>query len=745
MSSQNDREDELVTVAIAATFVAEPAEQPLGFWLQELGVPAQITFAPYNQIFQELVNPSSLLATNHNGVNVILARFEDWGHSATEAEAITETGFDSSRSMERNVRDFINALKRAVDRSQIPHLVFLCPASVTATLNPQQAMACRDMEELIASELAEVNGVHVVTTQQLAATYPVAEYYDAYGDQLARMPFTPLFFTALGTMIARKIFALKSARPKVIVLDCDQTLWGGVCGEDGALGVEIDPPRRAIQEFMVRQHDAGMLLCLCSKNNEEDVLEVFARRAEMVLKREHMVSWRINWRSKSENIRSLARELNLGLESFVFMDDDPVECAEVQANCPEVLTFRLPQSPPTIARVLNHLWILDQLKVTDEAKQRTDLYKQNAQRDLFRTGLSFKDFLASLDLKVEISALASEQVPRVAELTQRTNQFNLTTIRRSEGEIQKLCRPGGAECLVVHVKDRFGDYGLVGVMIFTVDARAVNTDTFLLSCRALGKGVEYQMLVRLAEIAQQRGLNRIDARYLQTKKNRPAIEFLDGIGAAFRESFDGGSVFRFPAEFAVSVSYDPQITERAGADTTEQQGAAVDAVHLVADARAKVDLLVWIAEEMYDAGRIQKVIAAQRRIRPKIKAPFVAPRARLEQKLAAMYAEILGVEQVGVDDSFFDLGGHSLLAMQLLSRIRQEFQTEIPIAVLFNGEFTVAELAKTVGRNQQQASPDQIDTILEQLDGLSDKEVKDLLAGSDAPGGERKVEKRKVE
>jgi len=737
MSSRHERNNEVATVAIAATFVAEPVEQSLGFWLQELGMPARIAFAPYNQVFQELLDSSSLFATNHNRVNVILTRFEDWSSGKTDVAANTERVSEFSQNIERNVRDFIRALTGAAQRSPTLHLVFLCPPSATTARDPKRAIFCKQMEELVLSDLADTDGVYVVTSQELAATYPVAEYYDQHADELAHIPFNPVFFTALGTMIARKISALNGARPKVIVLDCDHTLWGGVCGEDGPLGVQIDPARRAIQEFMVRQHDAGMLLCLCSRNNEEDVFEVFEQRAEMAMKREHIVSWRINWRLKSENIKSLARELNLGLESFIFMDDDPVECGEVQANCPGVLTFRLPENPSTAARFLNHLWILDHLNVTEEATKRTELYKQNVQRDLFRKGsLSFKDFLASLGLKVDISTVASDQIPRVAELTQRTSQFNLTTTRRSEAQLRELCRPGGAECFVVRVRDRFGDYGLVGVIIFTVSAGTLSTDTLLLSCRALGKGVEHQMLAKLGEIAQQRGLDCIDALYLKTKKNSPALDFLNGLSVGIREVFDGGCLFRLPAESAVSVSYDSQVAEQASEPQADQQAPVLDPSSYVADMRDKADLLSSIAEEMYDAEQIHEVIVAQARTRPTLKTSFVAPREPVEEKVAAIYAEVLGVEQVGVHDNFFDLGGHSLLAMQVLSRIRQAFQIEIPIGVLFTGEFSVAELAKTVGNNQvEQAIPDQVDAVLKQLEGLSDEEVKELLAGS----GEREL------
>ena len=259
-----------------------------------------------------------------------------------------------------------------------------------------------------------------------------------HSDRLAHIPFTPLFFSALATMLARKIYALTSNPYKVIVVDCDQTLWGGVCGEDGAAGIAITPPWKKIQEFLLAQYHAGMLLCLCSKNNEADVVEVFTNRSDMPLKLDHFVARRINWRQKSENIRALAQELNLGSDSFIFLDDDPVECAEVQSHCPEVLTFQVPRDPEQAGRFLSHLWIFDHLKVTAEGQQRNLAYKQSSERTSFhKASLSFSDFLAGLDLTIEISPLVPRQIPRVAELTQRTNQFNFTTQRRSESEIQQ--------------------------------------------------------------------------------------------------------------------------------------------------------------------------------------------------------------------------------------------------------------------------------------------------------------------
>ena len=183
-------------------------------------------------------------------------------------------------------------------------------------------------------------------------------------------PIHPLFYAASGTILARKIHALISLPYKVVVLDCDNTLWKGVIGEDGIDGITIPPGLGRLQQFMVELAGKGILLCLCSKNDESDVLEVFEQRPDMVLKRDHLVSWRINWMPKSENIKSLAQELNLGLDSFIFLDDNPVECAEVRSGCPEVLTLRLPIERD-IAGFLKHVWAFDRLNVTSEDQQRT--------------------------------------------------------------------------------------------------------------------------------------------------------------------------------------------------------------------------------------------------------------------------------------------------------------------------------------------------------------------------------------
>ncbi|MFN6465769.1 MAG: non-ribosomal peptide synthetase [Nostoc sp. DedVER02] len=652
--------------------------------------------------------------------------------------------------LEQTVKDFGSALKTATTRSSpIPYLICICPPSPT---NEAASNVFHEkMQELLAAELKNVSGAYLIKNQELTSTYPVKEYYDPYGDELGHIPYTPTFFCALGTMLARKIFALQSYPYKVIALDCDYTLWSGVCGEDGVAGVKIDPPFRSLQEFIVAQQAAGKLICLCSKNQEEDVFAVFDQHQDMVLKRHHLVNWRINWESKSENLKSLATELQLSLDSFIFIDDNPVECAEVKANCPEVLTLQLPQECDRIPQFLEHIWAFDQLQTTQEDQQRTNLYQQNVQRQrLQQDSLSFSDFLAQLNLEIEISPMQNEQLSRVAQLTQRTNQFNLTTIRRSEAEIQQLCNLERLECRVVKVKDRFGDYGLVGLFLFESQENALSVDTFLLSCRVLGRGVEHKMLAYLGTLAQERGLERVELFYTPTKKNQPAWDFLVSVGRQFQQEKDGGWLFEFPSQTASETNLlhisdtDTVVKESNGSirETASSKSNKVlisdkdnvvrEAVKVASSKSNKVlvsdgftvdinfdrepksdssvkrasfaDFFERIARNLYSPELILKEIASrQQRQRPQLDIEFVAPRTPIEKAIAHLFAEALKLDRVGIDDNFFELGGDSIRGAILINKLQAQLNEIIHFVVLFDTK-TVAQLASYIEEHYPQTA-----------------------------------------
>jgi FkbH-like protein len=682
-------------IAISATFTAEPVEESLRFWLDELGWRDAVRFAPFNQVFQQLLDPAGLLAANHSGVNVLLVRLEDWGPDQDDAR-----------------RRLVDAVRFAARSWSVPILIVFCPSS------PEFPAG----ERAVRAELSGLASVHVVTPDELFDLYPVAPVHDPHSDELGRVPYTPLFFAALGTLVARKIHALRMTPFKVIALDCDDTLWRGVCGEDGPEGVVIDPPRRELQEFMVRQHDAGMLLCLASKNNIEDVVETFRAHPEMPLRLDHFVSHRVNWDSKGHNLHGLAEELRLGLDTFILIDDNPKECSEVKAACPEVLALALPPAEEEIPAFLAHVWAFDRLRVTEEDRRRAALYAVEAERARReREAPSIEDFLRSLQLQIRIQPARPDQLPRVAQLTQRTNQMNFTTVRRTESELQAFLAAGG-ECLAVEVEDRFGSYGLTGVMLFTGAADALAIDTFLLSCRALGRGVEHRMLRRLGEIARQRGLAVVDAPFVPSPRNRPALLFLDHAGGRYEEPCEGGLRFRFPAEVAAGLDYQPA---EAGAAAPPPRPAAS-----VRPVRADYER---IASQLRTPEAVLERLAARRRPRAAPRQPGPEPRTGLERELASLWAGLFGLPAVGIHDNFFDLGGHSLMAVRLLARVRERYGVDLSLEVVYAGDFTVAALARAIERNQaEQAGGAGYGELWREIENLSDDQVRALLAGEDA-------------
>jgi len=520
------------TIALTATFTAEPVAEPLNFWMNELDLRCLVKFGPFDQVFQQLLDPASVLSTNQSGLNVVLIRLEDWWRGAGGLDSGHDGRENVQERVQRNAKDLLEAMKFASVNSKVFYLLCFCPASGRIQADETLARFFDTLEAQIAERLKDVSGTYVVTSAESKALYPVTEYEDQKANEVSHVPYTRQYFHALGTIIARRFYRIHTPLHKVIVLDCDNTLWQGVCGEDGASGVRVGPAFSDLQEFILAQRDAGMLVCLCSKNSEEDVWSVFEKNPGMVLKREHFVSSRINWQPKSENLRSLSAELKLGMDSFIFLDDSAVECAEVEARCPEALTLQLPEQNTDFKRFLSHVWAFDHLKITEEDRKRSDFYARNAEREkLSAQSMRLEDFLAGLELQLEFLPMTRAELPRVAQLTQRTNQFNFTSVRRTENEVEQLCLAGNAECLVIRLRDRFGDYGLVGAMIFTRRPGLLDVDNVLLSCRALGRRVEHRILSHLDRIARKEDRGNIRIHFVPTPKNQPARDFLESIGA----------------------------------------------------------------------------------------------------------------------------------------------------------------------------------------------------------------------
>ncbi|MDX2093750.1 MAG: HAD-IIIC family phosphatase [Kofleriaceae bacterium] len=720
----SDVHESEAAIAIAATFTAEPVEEPLQFWFEKLARRTEVRFAPFNQVFQQLLDPTSPLSRDPRARRVIAVRIEDW----LRADQLDGAGLTTAfvESVERNLRELVTAIETSAARTPAPHVVCFCPPGATLGRDVERTAYLAEQEHAVVAKLEGIAGVLACSSATLAELYPITEALDPLAEELGRIPYTRAFFTALGTLIARKLHTLTQPPCKVIVLDCDNTLWRGVLGEDGIEGLVISPVHQALQAFMVERSREGVLLCLCSKNAEGDVLDVLDRRSDMVLRREHLAGWRINWQPKSQNLRALAAELNLGLDSFVFIDDSAIEVAEVTANCPEALALRLPEREDEIASFLRHIWSFDRARVLDADRQRTELYRREREREQFRKQApTLAEFLAGLELEIDIAPIASAQVARVAQLVQRTNQFNTSTLRTTDGELRERLATNALDGFAVSVSDRFGDYGLVGAALFAGEGTALKVKTLLMSCRALGRGVEHHLLARLGQVARERSLSVVEVPFVPTAKNQPAHDFLRSITGAEQIARDGHVVFVIPAELAAQTAYRPDETaapaQPAPRETVEHR-AAPPSFHAQ---------LREIAENLRDPAAILQQILDSRVVIPAASDQPVVPLTSTERTIAKIAAELLNREAVGRDDDLFALGAHSLILIQLASRVEDELDVALTMRELFK-EPTVARLAAAVDAliiGQVDAS--ELESLLDEVRDLSPEQIRALLGGEE--------------
>jgi FkbH-like protein len=680
-------------VAITATFTADPILPSLDFVLHEAGLNLVVGLSPYNQVFQELLSSASLLGTNTSGVNVILIRLEDFVREVDDPE-------DALTIIRRTAVEFTDTLTCYAQHVRVPTLLSVMPPSprVDAALLTEINLATAQ----VLLHARALPGIALLSSEELEVGSP-EESYDNAGDELAHMPFTEVHYASLGLAIARKVHALLVPAHKVLVLDCDETLWRGIVGEDGVEGISIPKSLACLQQFAVKIQSQGTLLCLVSKNTERDVLAVFAKRTEMILKLEHLVAHRINWEPKARNIVSLAKSLNLGLESFVFIDDSPVECALMRAELPQVVTLQLPPDDE-IESFLAHLWTFDKVAVTAEDTRRTSMYRENAARqELEQATTNISEFIESLGVVTEIAPPEESEWTRAAQLTQRTNQFNFTTVRHSELELR--ARPGdGSTVLRVKVRDRFGDYGLVGLVIIVDDvSRVLRVDTLLLSCRVLGRGVEHAILRHLGELASQRGLQFIDLQYVPTRSNEPARAFAESVATEFRmEDEQNRILYHIPVDNACAILHHPGQDPIAVIEARKSEAKKDPPPVLCLSNNERSERYTKLARTFISGRKLLDAIRT-RGVRPStLPGKPEMPATDLEQAILALWQELLGIDGLGVEDDYFALGGTSLIAARLFAEIAQRFGVRLPLTTILEAP-TVRSLSRHI--EQRDAPP----------------------------------------
>lgn len=341
-----------------------------------------------------------------------------------------------------------------------------------------------------------------------------------------------------------KMESIMLKRKKCLVLDLDNTLWGGVLGEDGIDGIQIggDYPGNAFlyfQKALLELSKNGVILTICSKNNEQDVLDTWDKNPFLVLKKDNFATWRINWTDKATNIKELSEELNIGLDSLVFVDDNPTERELIKQALPMVEVPEFPTNPYELPIFFKEIVekYFRVYSVTNEDKKKTEQYKANAQRAQIQKSFGdFDAFLKSLDIHMTIEQANEFNIQRVAQMTQKTNQFNLTTKRYSDTDIRMFMQEGW-RIWCLSVSDKFGDNGITGCIM--VNGNEI--DTLLLSCRILGKGIEHAFLKTVLSLLSKEGIDEVSAIYLPTSKNNQVSDFYDKNGFTVSSEDPNGS------------------------------------------------------------------------------------------------------------------------------------------------------------------------------------------------------------
>lgn len=531
-----------VRLAVLSTFTAQMLDPYLVVEGAERGLLLQNWFGPWGQLEQQALDARSELYQSAPTAILVFVRLEemmpDFARSYFQWRAQEREG--SLAALRSRLGELLTALRA---RSQATLLVanfaplrHSASGLASAMLSHAEDRFVQECNDVVAELCARTPGAYVFDYHRLVVETGFGALFDAKLQYMARMPFGVPGQIAVARRLARTLRAAFLPSAKVLVLDLDNTLWGGVLGEDGLGGIALGDEYpglvyKEFQRYLLTLKDRGVLLAIATKNNPADVEEVWARHAEMVLRREDFAAIRVNWREKSANLAEIAAELNVGIDSLVFFDDSAFEREEVRQSAPDVKVVDAPATPIGYIDAVEQSGFFDRLVLSAEDLQRSALYQEQQKRaEAQASAGTAEEFLQSLQLKATIGEVGPDTLPRVAQLLAKTNQFNLTTRRHTAAELGKMTEEGGV-VLWLRLADRFGDNGLVGVAVaLPADANAWRVDTFLLSCRVIGRGAETALLAELAARAVARGAQQLRGEFIPSAKNAIAAEFYERHG-----------------------------------------------------------------------------------------------------------------------------------------------------------------------------------------------------------------------
>jgi FkbH-like protein len=547
-------------IVILRSFTLEPVTPVLRAGGLLGGLDISVKMGSFDNYVQEILDPASALYTFDPHTVILAVKTRDVLPELWEGYTDLAPG-EAQRAVDtfaENLASWLTTFRANSSANLILHN-FAKPRTASAGIldaqgESAQALAVEDLNRRLRKLAASLPGVYILDYDGLVNRIGHTQWRDERKWLTVRLPFAANHIPTMAKEWLRFIHPLAGKLGKVVVTDLDNTLWGGVIGEDGMDGIQLsrDHPGatfRALQRALLDLHNRGILLAVASKNNEADALEAIEKHPEMLLRPRHFSALQIHWNSKVESLRAIAQELNVGLDSLVFLDDNPAERQSVRLELPQVTVIELPADPAGYAQSVRDCPLFERLTSSEEDRQRGAYYADQRQRkELEQTISSVTDYYYSLEQHVELARVTPQTLPRVAQLLKKTNQFNLTTRRHSESEIAKFAADPDWDVYAARVTDRFGDNGLTGVCITRRDHGVCEIDTLLLSCRVIGRTVETAILHKIAADCREHGIQEIRGWFLPTEKNKPAEPFFSTHGFQEQERTEQGTAWTLQLE-----------------------------------------------------------------------------------------------------------------------------------------------------------------------------------------------------
>ncbi|MFC4313393.1 HAD-IIIC family phosphatase [Steroidobacter flavus] len=543
--------------AVLSNVTIDLLEPYLAYAARREGIDLTVVKGDFDNILQEAMGGGSGAVSE--GVHAIVVALWLPAFSKTLGFEFAQASPAMVADEIARVGDYCAVTIRALrERSAVPILwmSFERPAwpaygIADATMPVSHSRSIEELNASVAEKLREAGNAYLLDLAACQQRIGANNFYDWRYWHLTSAPFTR---EALGEMALRTLGylrALTGRTKKCLVIDCDNTLWGGIVGEDGLDGIKLGDAShgsayRDFQREIVNLYHRGVVLAVCSKNNLADVTEVFQKHPGMLLREEHIAVMRVNWEDKAANIRAIAAELNLGLDAMVFVDDSEFEANLVRSMLPEVEVLLVsPKQPARNWQILAECGLFDSLQLSEEDRQRGQMYRAEAKRkELMAATVDLSEYLRSLQMRIEARATQGDELERAAQLTQRTNQFNLTTVRLTRDELEERLASGEYILRSLRLTDRFGDYGTIGFALIRTGETAV-IELFLMSCRALGRGVETAFLSTCVAEARKAGARTVIGRYVPSKKNGQVAGFFSAHGFVPDQEDGGVKTFRF--------------------------------------------------------------------------------------------------------------------------------------------------------------------------------------------------------